>query len=1772
MKKISCLSVVLFTLLTLFSCTTGLGEAVDIEGPEVRVTKMVCIEPATADTPENIVEKTTFSTTIYTKKSVTFYGEATDNIGVTKVRVELKWLDSSDDYILVNNATLTGNTWESKVEFSREGACRLRFTAEDSKGNWDIVSEKVVNLFVDETAPVGDAWYIDRQVNGIQYDFKSLEELKAILEADPELTELTNIDVAQNGKFLICGTFTDATGIADGMTLSLFDEDGNKVVDNIGIDGEETSNNYVPKFAIDGAALGLPESGKHFYEIRYSVADLVTDPKANSVTDKEIEMGWFLWWPESDNPKVSISEYKNGDISKTVSTGDRLNITVFDDDALAGTVKCVLNGKEKIESENEISSTTTRSIDINITTPDKPQTMILSVSATDINGKKLTKEITVYVTDESTPNLILTEPVNNQIPEVTGAGADIKFSGITLDKIESKFLEIVWVSDSAAQTEDVKKTLAEKWLNTITKENSHTTYAPAENNKIKVTEGTGDYAGCKLLSVELIEDGKESSFLKYKFDFTLSLLNDFYEDQTKTKYLFARITRDDGVYSDSEYKLIGDDVVPEIVAIEPTGNMAIIDQDNDLYIKFKGTKTNGTEMNAEKYKLYFVDSDGIETEITGSVVDGVFVSEKISKTTIKNYADNNIVPKYKLCVEDKLGNSNSVTYQFIISSLPQIKAVTSSAPANCKIGDEIDINVAFTKTVTLADVEKAKDELKLKLKGIKNDKNGITADTVIYADYVSGSGSTTLIFKYIVKEGDVSTGVQVFNESGKGPILDTAASVPNITESIVHLTTLDNTNNLQEKRKDNPITIDGIRPKLVNNGIVIKAVGTDSSNKDSESGITYLKAGRGIQTVITVDEVVSVQGAPKFILKNGTEKVELTYQSISPDGKKITFEYAVKDTDSNGGYSYSKSEYLDDASVIRDSYGNEFDTGILSGDVDSKLVIDTKAPDKPVIIKPDSTNTPFAAGKYNSDVSFAITKDSKEVGLKTEYYDYLATTPVWTEYNTASVNVTKSASIVARATDYAGNVSEYSDIVNIEINSTFPNYTVECTNTDGNYKQGEVLEFKVYFSEPVSFAKDSTAYIELSSLDSDPKYTVTKAGDQDSHGTHAVLKAYTQNQNNVTEAVFTYTTDKYANFKLKIAKDAVHLTGFKDQYGNGQKAGVDVINKNSNVSGVDYTRPNLYLDSVMPVITVMKPQGTESTQNGMKAYTNGKEIQLTFSEPVQVVSGKIYLRQKAGWAIPPMFTAEEFNKVLNAVKSADITIKDENDHDLTGTEILYMDGLEDAENLFSSLVGAANDRYHGTAQYVGPYKKMTNGINSDGTPDLSVKYVLDFGVDIWNSSDSTKKNFGLTFEPNWTLDGQNKTYNTYHHDSRKGWVHVVTPEKVITTDNIRYVLEQAHYHERYMDVNSAYVTGTGTNEITLKFPKGLLGDDDLPEGRVWELVIEKGAFMDSTGNDFGTVDANIIGSFMSAGVETPVIRVDRYSYGLGIKQPVSINENGVITYEQIDVNSIVSKDCIDGTGTNVPTAKVGVRIDCETPGVKVRYAINSVTGQKSDSTTETKHDTANHGCDIYSYKSNKSVLIPADATDSEDKDEKDNKIVFLAGSDDYTKSYKAYITADAYISDELHSKTTVNEGIFQTVINIDKPRHNMKDHPTDLVNDGNSIYNAGDGKQVVNIHGTTGDGGEPSITPFPLRDQPVASAYMRQTYQKGDQYYWISYEILTDGIFSMYVYGRQAWNGNDTYGTGNSRRWNDWAKGYGKFVPGEFIKCIKMESYVAYTN
>lgn len=104
---------VLFLLFTVTSCVLGLGEVIDITAPEITLSKMECKYLKNGE--EEISEQTVFTSTLYTRKNVKFYGTASDNIAVTNVYVEIK--ESGDsDFRFLKNAELNGNSWQIELE------------------------------------------------------------------------------------------------------------------------------------------------------------------------------------------------------------------------------------------------------------------------------------------------------------------------------------------------------------------------------------------------------------------------------------------------------------------------------------------------------------------------------------------------------------------------------------------------------------------------------------------------------------------------------------------------------------------------------------------------------------------------------------------------------------------------------------------------------------------------------------------------------------------------------------------------------------------------------------------------------------------------------------------------------------------------------------------------------------------------------------------------------------------------------------------------------------------------------------------------------------------------------------------------------------------------------------------------------------------------------------------------------------------------------------------------------------------------------------------------------------------------------------------------------------------------------------------------------------------------------------------------------------------------------------------------------------------------
>jgi len=307
--------------------------------------------------------------------------------------------------------------------------------------------------------------------------------------------------------------------------------------------------------------------------------------------------------------------------------------------------------------------------------------------------------------------------------------------------------------------------------------------------------------------------------------------------------------------------------------------------------------------------------------------------------------------------------------------------------------------------------------------------------------------------------------------------------------------------------------------------------------------------------------------------------------------------------------------------------------------------------------------------------------------------------------------------------------------------------------------------------------------------------------------------------------------------------------------------------------------------------------------------------------------------------------------------------------------------------------------------------------------------------------------------------------------------------------DIRDALEEAGYHRYEVDVTSYRVTGSGTDTITITLP------EPLPHGREWECVISAGSFSDAGGN---TLDEESW-RFWSDKTATPVVRIDRYSQGEGSVQPY--DDAGGIGYETFG-----NRD-----KTTQPRGYVEARIDCETPGAEISYG-----SELGDSVTIDDSALAAGG-----YRG------PDNKTDNTD-DITDASISAIGASTTYSGNFllgdglidtacKYYVAAVATKSASgtepaLTASDRGYEGAFKSILLYREP--------------------GGDAHPYTRFQGSNIEGGMPTISGFPLRDADPDLRFTKHAYQDGDDWYWHSWEIVSDWYNQS---TRQNWQTNPNY-------------------------------------
>lgn len=1258
------LSLGVLSALVLSSCTIGLGEEVDLEAPVITITS-----------PENLA-----------KVGLNFElrGTCTDNIKVKKV--EVRNLNLGDNGLL-GEATIEGEEWYFPISLTHEQEGEISFScsAIDEAGNTSTKSIKTKVLLVDQTSPEDLSWYIDRG-NGIQTPLYTLEKLKSIYESENALNT-DNKDIAQNQVFNIYSRFYDAMSINE-ITLNLEKEDGTVLISKT-VSSDETNINYIgdssiftPKFTFTEEELVQKDpsfiSGKHYLRLSYSCKD--DHGNANSKA-----LDWMIWYPESDYPGISQSFIENNSI--LINVGTAIPINFFDDDGIQE-YKCALletatitnaitfTSTSQLQSDlinNENIRNTIFEVTVNanetslansnlsgardsfmtITAPSTPCELYLLACAKDVNGKWKSLVVPCSVTDAKAPLLYVEQPNENEVPTLTNNVFTI--SGYTFDSNGCSTVKIAYIPESA---------------DNIAAETRAKTILQGDGTNL----GAGEKLWTYNLGAATIDQATGWKKQTYSFDFNLFDTETFAESKRKEEKFFELMVTDtDGNKVFRQFKVAGDSLPPTLKIVFPESDMQNYDPTGEtegFNIKFKATKATGIGIDTSKYVIRVKDGTADENNNRGTLTleDDYYTFSILNETLRGYYSSEKTQLLIEFEAEDNLGNKVTDKRTVILSTLPFIESITSdmNTSTTYKKDDSIKIKAIFNKPVKVTGTPR------IKLSNI----TGISTDA--YANYSTGSDTNTLIFEYKVQNNATTSQIKTAEDinvidlnGGKIEVDSTAGS----GNASIKLTDL-NKNDFNKTSDPKRIKLDAVAPTISSITLAGPMAGPNPK--------TYVKKGDVVTAEVTMTKDVNISGNPVLQLKVGSTNLNFTFQSVN--GKNIKFEYTVAGN-LNGTINADKSTAIASANLssIKDLPGNSMVAGA-SGSNSTGITIDNNPPAVPVI-KNDANGNNLAEGKYNGSVKFAITGENNA----TIKYS----TDGGISWNTYSSVVTLSDngtySVTARQTDRAGNVSDNSTPISVEINNTFPVITgLTIKKPDGHYKKGTEIEVKMNFDGYVN-ADVGQVYLKFTDKDGNNETTIP-------------VTAAT----NVNALSFIYTVADGKHFDGMLIS-AVVFNGLKDVNGNST-----TTQSQTEVNGFmtsNCQRTGIILDGIVPIISTYNP---ENTKISSESDNNKFKITLTFSEPVAKETGTIILQRTSGWAIPAVMTSDEFLKYYNQMTSAN---KEKVMRTQNGKEL-----------------------YHGrTGIAVGPYQKITHGLkvsNGKYVPDEATKYVLAYDLGLYDGSAS----------------------------------------------------------------------------------------------------------------------------------------------------------------------------------------------------------------------------------------------------------------------------------------------------------------------------------------------------------------------------------------------------------------------------------------------------
>lgn len=1619
------------------SCDIGLGSALDLEAPEITI-----ISPKSG---ENL------------PKTFTITGTCKDNVKVTRVIVQEQIGDQTRH---LADAKIQGETWSAQITLETDGDTSIVCTAQDAMGNSSTKSKQTVTFVIDETAPTAKDWSVNRgQGNKPISLVTNIERLKTL-----DLSLSTNKLTSQNEKFTISGKFDDAVSIAQ-ITLSLYEEMESGTESFI-ISKTLTPYDYLkvsPNGSIYSPSWDFTEeelvekskslkNGKHYLKVVYESLDNAGNKSSL------INVGYFLWYPESDEPGVEIN---TEDDKLVINTGSIIPLTFFDDDGISEVGYDLITEKVKTDKgitlenlETHISQENKKTtevfgkddVQVQILTkkedgsvlPSGKYYLLVYVKEKKTDKTPLSKKrlIEVTIIDDRKPFLIIEKPNENEIPKVE-QNSKFTISGYSYDTSGSKFVKIAYIPGN--DTNSAKDSRARTLLA------SDAVPRNLQGTTSSSTEGIVRKYDFNLQSKPSAKDG----YVQEKFEFTFDLLNDFSTEKNARKFFMLMV---EDLDNNREYKQLiveADTEKPEFDIQEPQEMQVIDYSKSDLHFKFKATKSSGLGIDEKTYKVidnnnnkeYTFNNNGNGLTWNGENGAHDFITLTIPKSELQKMADSSSQQVFLFECSDILGNKAQERRVIVLSPLPVLESITvEQANGTYGIGKEIVFLANFSDTV------KVTGSPRLKLEGITNGGKPVER----YADYVPGNNSDTLKFKYIVKDGDESSNLSCADSSIdlKGGKIETGTlGTGNATITYTNGKNFWDSTDSSIKKE---IKLDGVKPKIEN--VTANVTGVTKQNGDKY----YAKEARQVLVTVTFSEPVLISANESLKIGNLT----FTQNSMGHDSKTAVYAYTVKAND-NQELSYNLASCFEKFENIKDSVGNT----LAKGTNESKklnVVLDTTSPKAP--------NSTGINDKdiFNKPPEFTVTQDSSDSDIQKLEYS-LDNGQTWNDYSDkVTIENGGTYSIIVRATDYAGNTTT-SDSKTITFNDQFPEILeIALDSPDGNYKLGDKLIFSVTLADTVKSYQTTDATLIFEEF-------------QNTNGTTTLnsktinVVASDSNDSNVLK--FEYQVAKGDNFK-GIHISALSLKNIQDKYTNTQdKATTEKIEQLTKATSGACYRQNIKLDGDAPTIVSRKPSNNEAIKvNEENGYLT---ITLTFNEPVYKESGTITLQRKGTWGIPAVMTVEEFNKVYNS-SSLNATDKEVLKHKDKATGIDKLDGK--------------------TGQPVGPYKKLTHGLKLEGdkyVPDIDTKYVLDFDLGLYEGEKTIeekkvdvaqiRKVFEKTGYHQHSLQvGSNQI--TASEDS-KTWT-ITFPEKIQEGIKWELLISQGAFRDEVGNLFAGLTSQNDDNDTsgytlwTDKVSTPVVRVDRYSHGYGAKEPDKDGKLTEITANGiFGTPKIEGSGG-MIAPTGYVRVRVDTQTPG------------AKITYRKVNTGAF---NAITG---QPPTTRASLNDTIPFSQYKLQNGLNQ---KEKLNDSDKKWDfldnvNSSQRCSVSEIPDLKQVQCNT-TTDCQDLPT-DNHII-IVGDGDYKTARKDYVIAQASLdSVKIDGKNMTTssygvEGAFKTVI-YSKRFYNMETNQ-------------------FNIEGGTSNYGAPSIAGFPVRDGPSKpSPYSKNAYNiQNGEHIFVSYEFVS---------------------------------------------------------